>query len=423
MTSEVTIPVLALSLVAVALLFAQGFAAVILSALNRITRSQAAEAHADLSGGPYLARIVDRRPAAISVTSGTRAVLLILFGGIIFALSSLLAHNVWLVLLLVLAFGCLLLVISYSILPPAIGYKHPIQVLRLAGTLLWLATRISSIFITRRDSADEEERESEKEDQLAVMVEHVAESEAIEDDERNFIHSVFEMSRTLVREVMVPRTDMLSIDSDATLDDAVSLFTRSGFSRVPVVGENSDDVLGMIYLKDAIRRIHHRSGGAELSVTDIMREPFFVPETKKADDLLAEMRDHSVHIALVVDEYGGTAGLVTIEDLLEELVGEMVDEHDRALQEVEEIEDGVFRVPARMPVDELGELFDQRIEDDDVDTVGGLLAKGLGRVPILGSQANIEGLSLTADRFEGRRKRLSWVIATRAEEKEVTADE
>lgn len=423
MTSELSIPVVLLSLLAVVLLLAQGFAAVVVSALTRITRSQAAEAYADGSGGPYVARIVDRRPAAISLTSGTRGVLLVLFGGVIFALSSLLVHNIWLVLLLTVLFGVVLLVISYSILPPAIGYKFPIQVLRMGGSLLWFGTRVASIFITRRDSVDDEERESQKEDQLAVMVEHVAESEAIEDDERNFIHSVFEMSRTLAREVMVPRTDMITIDADRTLDDAVSLFTRSGFSRVPVVGESSDDVLGILYLKDAVRRIHHRSGGAGVNVTEVMREPVFVPETKKADDLLDEMREDSVHIALLVDEYGGTAGLVTIEDLLEELVGEMVDEHDRALPEVEEIADGEFRVPARMPVDELGELFDLKIDDDDVETVGGLLAKGLGRVPILGSQATVAGLTLTADRFEGRRKRLSWVIASRAEEKDMTDDE
>nr|WP_275587066.1 hemolysin family protein [Arcanobacterium pluranimalium] len=218
---------------------------------------------------------------------------------------------------------------------------------------------------------------------------------------------------------MVPRTDMISIGEDESVDRAFSLFARSGFSRVPVIGDSVDDLRGVLYLKDAIRRVHHRVNPKEITVADVMRKPVFVPETKMVDALLHEMQANSVHIALVVDEYGGIAGLVTIEDLLEELVGEMVDEHDVAHPEVEALDDGTFRVPARLPIDDLGELFGLSIEDDDVDTAGGLLAKALGRVPITGSRTKVQGLELAADRFEGRRKRLATIIASLAPEENI----
>lgn len=423
MSEVTTVPVILLSIIIVLSVIGASLASIIMAALTRITRSQAAEAQADQKGGKHIARIVDRRPAAQAMTSGIRSLIVVVLGASLAVLLGMLIHNFWLHMLAVIVVAALLLLLGYTLMPPSIGYKYPVRMIRLGGGMLWLLTKVGAVFITRRDHQDDDEHEHASEDRLAVMVEHVSESEALEDDERDLLNSVFELSRTMVREVMVPRTDMIAITVDENLDKAMSLFTRSGYSRVPVIGENSDDIQGVIYLKDIIRRIHHRSGTEDLLVSDVMREAVFIPETKMVDDLLAEMRRDAVHIALVVDEYGGIAGLVTIEDLLEELVGEMVDEHDRAEPEVEELSDGTFRIPARMPIDDLAELFEIMIEEDDVDTAGGLFTKALGRIPIVGSEANTWGLHLAADRFEGRRKRLSTMIATRAVEVELEEDE
>lgn len=252
--------------------------------------------------------------------------------------------------------------------------------------------------------------------ELRDLVDLAEERRVIEPDEREMIHSVFELGDTLVREVMVPRTDMVFIERTKTLSQALSLALRSGFSRIPVVGENEDDVIGIAYLKDIIRRVHEagQDGGGE-RVDSIMRTATYVPESKPIDQLLREMQARQIHLAIVIDEYGGTAGLVTIEDVLEEIVGEITDEYDQEAPRVEPMPDGGLRVTARMPVDELGELFDTEIEVDDVETVGGLLAHALGRVPIAGSQAEVAGLQLTAESLAGRRNRISTVVVRRVE--------
>ncbi|MFI6294377.1 hemolysin family protein [Nonomuraea sp. NPDC050790] len=248
--------------------------------------------------------------------------------------------------------------------------------------------------------------------ELRDLVDLAEERRVIEPDEREMIHSVFELGDTLVREVMVPRTDMVFIERGKTLDQALSLHLRSGFSRIPVVGENEDDVIGIAYLKDITRRVHESGEGTE-KVESIMRPATYVPESKPIDQLLREMQARQIHLAIVIDEYGGTAGLVTIEDVLEEIVGEITDEYDQEAPRVEPMSDGAMRVTARMPVDELGELFDTEIEVDDVETVGGLLAHALGRVPIAGSQARVAGLELTAESLAGRRNRISTVVVRR----------
>ncbi|MFI9555314.1 hemolysin family protein [Nonomuraea endophytica] len=248
--------------------------------------------------------------------------------------------------------------------------------------------------------------------ELRDLVDLAEERRVIEPDEREMIHSVFELGDTLVREVMVPRTDMVFIERGKTLDQALSLHLRSGFSRIPVVGENEDDVIGIAYLKDITRRVHESGEGTE-KVESIMRPATYVPESKPIDQLLREMQARQIHLAVVIDEYGGTAGLVTIEDVLEEIVGEITDEYDQEAPRVEAMSDGAMRVTARMPVDELGELFDTEIEVDDVETVGGLLAHALGRVPIAGSQARVAGLELTAESLAGRRNRISTVVVRR----------
>ena len=252
------------------------------------------------------------------------------------------------------------------------------------------------------------------EEQLLSMVDEATELEVLEEEDRELIHSIFEFSDTVVREIMIPRTDMVTVDSDATVGAAMGLFLSKGTSRMPVIGGDIDEVLGILYLRDVARLSHETDGrGAPNTITSLARPAMFVPESKKADEMLRQMQVESNHLAMVVDEYGGIAGLVTMEDLIEELVGDISDEYDRAVVEIEDLDGVRFRVSARLPVDELGELFGIELDDDDVDSVGGLLTKALGRLPLPGSRAAVSGLILVAERTEGRRKRLSTVIVER----------
>jgi CBS domain containing-hemolysin-like protein len=228
------------------------------------------------------------------------------------------------------------------------------------------------------------------------------------------IHSVFELGDTIAREVMVPRNDVVYIERHKNLRQTMSLFLRSGFSRVPVIGENLDDVLGFAYLKDLVRR-DFEAPDVEFTqrVEEVMRPASFVPDSKPVDALLSEMQARRQHIAVVVDEYGGTAGLITIEDLLEEIVGEITDEYDEDEIEVEQLDDGSARVSSRYPVDDLDELFGFEVEEEDVDSVGGLMAKHLGLVPIPGSSVEAHGLRFTAEDAAGRRNKIGTVLISR----------
>ncbi|MGY1820970.1 hemolysin family protein [Geodermatophilus sp. SYSU D00079] len=255
--------------------------------------------------------------------------------------------------------------------------------------------------------------------ELRELVDMAEERGVVESGERNMIHSVFELGDTIAREVMVPRTDVVWIERSKTVRQALALALRSGFSRLPVIGENVDDVVGVVYLKDLVRRsqgVHDPKNGPR--VEELMRPPTFVPESKPVDELLRDMQAQRIHIAIVVDEYGGFAGLVTIEDILEEIVGEIADEHDAVQRPpVEHLADGSVRITARLPVGDLAELFDVELpEDDDVETVGGLLARELGLVPIEGSAAEVAGLRLVAESTGGRRNRIDTLLVCRAAE-------
>ncbi|WP_370189766.1 hemolysin family protein [Aeromicrobium sp.] len=252
--------------------------------------------------------------------------------------------------------------------------------------------------------------------EVRELVDLAAASSVIESDESRMIQSVFELGDTIVREVMVPRPDLVFIEQSKTLRQAMSLCLRSGYSRVPVIGENLDDVLGMAYLKDVTKRVfdNHVAESTE-RIDSIMRPCLFVPDTKPADDLLKEMQAQRTHVAIVVDEFGGTSGMVTIEDILEEIVGEITDEYDTEPDELESLSDGSYRVSARYDVDDLGELFDVDLDDEDVDSVGGLLAKHLGKVPIPGSTVEVEGLRLVAEAPSGRRNRIGRVHVSRVD--------
>jgi len=252
------------------------------------------------------------------------------------------------------------------------------------------------------------------EEQLLSMVDEATELDVLEEDDRELIHSIFAFNDTVAREIMIPRTDMITIEHDATIGTAMGLFLRTGVSRLPVIGENIDQVLGVLYLRDVARLHYERPLGAEdTTASELARPASFAPESQKADSLLRQMQLESNHLAMVVDEYGGIAGLVTLEDIIEELVGDISDEYDHDVPEFEDLGDGSYRVSARLPVDELGDLFGIELDDDDVDSVGGLLTKTLGRLPVAGSVAEISGLILRAERTEGRRRRLSTVVVER----------
>ncbi|MFS4506321.1 hemolysin family protein [Clavibacter sp. Sh2141] len=252
------------------------------------------------------------------------------------------------------------------------------------------------------------------EEQLLSMVDEATELEVLEEDDRELIHSIFEFNDTVVREVMIPRTDMVVVEQTVHVGSALGVFLSRGISRAPVTGRDSDEIEGVLYLRDLARMVYERPEEAERTTVDQLARPaVFVPESQKADALLRQMQLESNHLAMVVDEYGGIAGLVTLEDLIEELVGDISDEYDRDVPEYEDLGDGVYRVSARLPIDELGDLFGLELDDDDVDSAGGLLAKTLGRLPERGSVAHVGGLVLTADRVEGRRTRISTILVER----------
>ncbi|GAA1757783.1 hemolysin family protein [Luedemannella helvata] len=254
--------------------------------------------------------------------------------------------------------------------------------------------------------------------ELRELVDLAEQRGVVEHDEREMIHSVFALGDTIAREVMVPRTEMVWVESDSTVKQALTLALRSGFSRLPVIGDTVDDVLGIAYLKDLVRR----EQPATEEVRQVMRPAAYVPESKHVDELLREMQAARTHMAIVVDEYGGTAGLVTIEDILEEIVGEITDEYDDERPPVERLDDNRVRVTARLPVEDLGELFDVELPADEVETVAGLLAQALGRVPIPGAVATIAGLRLEAEGATGRRNRIDTMLVTRESPAELAAE-
>ena len=253
--------------------------------------------------------------------------------------------------------------------------------------------------------------------EVRELVDLAAASSVIESDEGKMLQSVFELGDTIAREVMVPRTDLVFIERHKTLRQAMSLALRSGFSRMPVIDENLDDIVGMAYLKDITKRVfdNHVAETTE-RVESIARPCLFVPDTKHADDLLKEMQAERTHVAIVVDEFGGTSGMVTIEDIVEEIVGEITDEYDTEPEESELLPDGSWRLSSRFEVDDLEDLFDIPIEDEDVDSVGGLMAKHLGKVPIRGSVVELEGLRFEAEGPSGRRNRIGRVLVSRIDQ-------
>lgn len=253
------------------------------------------------------------------------------------------------------------------------------------------------------------------EEQLLNMVDEAASNDLIEEDDRDLIHSVFDFTDQFVRAVMVPRTEMVAVDAEATTDEAMKLFLNRGVSRMPVVDDDADDVVGVLYLKDLVQFAYRDdSAWRAAPVRPISRPATFVPESMRAETLLQQMKRDAVHVCLVVDEHGGISGLVTMEDLIEELVGEIADEYDQVAAEVVELGPDRFRVPARFGLEDVGDLFGLELEDEDVDSIGGLLGKALGQVPQPGVTATVDGLIITGGASRGRGRGIATVFVERA---------
>lgn len=240
--------------------------------------------------------------------------------------------------------------------------------------------------------------------QLLSMVDDAADADVLEDEDRDLIHSIFEFGDTIVREVMIARTDMVTLESTLTIDDALGVFLEQGYSRMPVIGDDSDEILGIAYMKDVAAFVRRDSVESQTrTIRTLVRPALLIPEVKKADDTLRLLQAESNHLAMVVDEYGGIAGLVTMEDLIEEVLGDINDEYDDDDASITDLGDDSYRVVARVNIDEMSAVLDIDIDEDDVDTVGGLFVKTLGRLPAVGDTVTVQGVSLQAERVDRRR--------------------
>lgn len=410
--------VLIAALVSVVLGF--GFA-LVESAVSRMTRLRVASLAEDgHAAAPALGAVVERHSTALMVLTFMRVGAEMTAAVLVTVAATRIFDYFWPALITAVAVMAVVSFVLVGVSPRTLGHQHADAVALAASRPLLVALKVLSplarmlVALGNAVTPGEGYREGpfDSEAELREFVDLAEDSDLIEADERRMIHSVFELGDTIVREVMVPRTDMIVIDGHKSLRQAMNLFVRSGFSRVPVVGENTDDIVGLLYFKDVVRR--HLTGEAEeIRISEVMRDMAFVPESKPVDALLKEMQRDRVHFAIVVDEYGGTAGLVTMEDIVEEIVGEIDDEYDRVTPGVEDLGDGRTRVPARMSIDDLGELFGVTIEEDDIDTVGGLLAKIDGRMPLPGATGEIAGLRLRAEKMAGRRHQLATLVVER----------
>jgi CBS domain containing-hemolysin-like protein len=408
--------------VAALLVVAAAFLSMSEAALWRVSRARADELQQEgRRGAAVLARVVADAAAPLNVLLLLRTLAEMLATTLVAVVCQRSLDTTWEAIVVA---GAVMTVVDYVVVgvgARTLGRQHPDRVGLVTAPIAWLLTRLLGPLpkllillgnvITPGPGYRDGPFTSEAE--LRELVDLAEKGKVIESEERQMIHSVFELGDTLVREVMVPRTDMVWIEHGKTVRQALSLALRSGFSRIPVVGENEDDVLGVAYLKDLAKRVYEDEDRAE-KVEEVMRPAYFIPDSKPADELLREMQARQVHVAVVIDEYGGTAGLVTIEDILEEIVGEITDEYDREAPRIEELDDGAVRVHVRVPIDDVEEMFGVTFDLEDVETVGGLLGWALGRVPIPGATVTVQDLTFVAESAKGRRNRVGSVRITRA---------
>ena len=418
--------------VALVLALAASVGAAAETALQHLARSRAEELAADGRAGTARVLHMVEEPARYINTA-----MLIRIGCetsvIVLVCQALFPHlgGAWQRVLIVVALMVLVSFLLWGVAPRTLGKQHDASVCRIMSrpwaamhTLLGPLARglimIGNALTPGRGFID---GPFTTEAELRDMVDYAEASDLIEAGEREMIHSVFELGDTYLKEVMVPRTDVVYIEAGKTLRQAMSLALRSGFSRMPVVGRSLDDIQGVVYLKDLARRVQDNPDGQRHElVSSVMRDAVFYPDSKPVDDVLRDMQRDRNHIVIVIDEFGGTAGLATIEDIVEEIVGEIVDEYDAEPTLTEEVSPGLYRVSSRFPVDELGELFDRKVDDEDVETVGGLLAKELSVVPLPGSRITWEGIEITAEKASGRRHLVDTCLVRLAPE-EPTEDE
>ncbi len=422
-----------LVLIAIALIVVSGLLIAAETAMTRVSKTRIDELRKEGNGNEKRAElllgVLQDRARYVNVlfllsTIATITSITLISYVAVRALTSGDGWSTWIALVVVIAALVVMAYIGLGVAPRTLGRQHAERIALIAARpTRFLATilgPITTLLIVIGNALTPgkgfREGPFDTAAELREMVDLAGADDLIEDAERKMIHSVFDLGDTFAREVMVPRTEMVFIERDKSLRQAISLSLRSGFSRIPVIGENADDIVGVIYLKDMVRRtFEHHEAEREDTVDSLMRATSFVPDSKPADELLKDMQAARVHVAIVVDEYGGTAGLVTIEDILEEIVGEIADEYDTAAPEVTQLDDDRYRVLSRMNLDDFAELTQMEInaEDDGVDTVLGLMAKRLGRVPIPGAEVVENGWSLVAERGAGRRNRIGAVLATR----------
>jgi CBS domain containing-hemolysin-like protein len=418
-----------LLVIAVLLVLVAGVFAALDAALQRLSKARVDELRRDgVKRAGALVQVMEERSRHIA--------LLLLLRIVCETAATVLVALIFYVLFNGLGVGVLtaiavMTVVSYVLIgvgPRTLGRQHAYSIALSAAPLIRLLGRVLGpiatllILIGNAITPGRGYRDGpfSSEVELRELVDMAEERGVVEAGERNMIHGVFELGDTIAREVMVPRPDVVWIERGKSLRQALALCLRSGFSRLPVIGENVDDIIGVVFMKDLVRRSQGSSDSraSEPPVEDLMRPATFVPESKPVDELLREMQASRTHMAVVVDEYGGFAGLVTIEDILEEIVGEIDDEHDAVQRPpVEELPDGSVRITARLPVEDLADLFKVDLpEDDGVETVGGLLARELGVVPIEGSAAEVGGLRLVAESAGGRRNQIDTILVCRVPE-------
>ncbi len=418
-----------LLVIAVALVLVAGVFAALDAALQRLSKARVDELRRDgVKRAGALVQVMEERSRHVSLLLLLRILCemtaAVLVADVFFRLFDSVALGV-------LTAAAIMTVVSYVLVgvgPRTVGRQHAYGValgaaglIRLLGRLLGpVATLLILIGNAITPGRGYRDGPFSSEVELRELVDMAEERGVVESGERNMIHGVFELGDTIAREVMVPRPDVVWIERGKSLRQALALCLRSGFSRLPVIGDNVDDIIGVVFMKDLVRRSQGSSAADAHAprVEELMRPATFVPESKPVDELLREMQASRTHMAVVVDEYGGFAGLVTIEDILEEIVGEIDDEHDTVQRPpVEELEDGSVRITARLPVQDLAELFKVELpEDDGVETVGGLLARELGVVPIEGSEAVDGGLRLVAESTGGRRNQIDTILVCRVPE-------
>ncbi|CAN7370085.1 hemolysin family protein [Microbacterium foliorum] len=398
-----------------------GLMAAIDAAFGVTSRSDIEEMGTEGRNGPQLARIAADPDAHVNAVAFIRVLAETAAAVLVTVAFSILIDNIWWAMLAaaVLMTGISFVLVGAS--PRSFGRHHAEGMLRanariVRGLRIILGPLAQGLVLLGNRVTPGRGRSSfTSEEQLLSMVDEAASNDLIEADDRDLIHSVFDFTDQFVRAVMVPRTEMVTVDATATTSEAMTLFLQRGVSRMPVVDDDADDVVGVLYLKDLVLfAFRDENAWRTASIRPISRPATFVPESMRAETLLQQMKRDAVHVCLVIDEHGGISGLVTLEDLIEELVGEISDEYDQVSAEVVELGDGRYRVSSRLSLEDVGDLFGLELEDEDVDSIGGLLGKALGQVPQPGSTATVEGLTLTGGASRGRGRGIATVFVERA---------